>query len=531
MAIKSNLNILVVEDESYLAQHLQATIETFNEGKVYLAQNAEEALDIILNEDVELVLMDIVLPGKMDGITAAQEINKIKSVPIVYLTGHSDDKYLTRLSLTEPFGYLLKPVQPVELQAVLSIASQKHANQLLLQRESDISATLQNIFYPLVITDENLDITSMNEAAQKLFSFTKGSASLLKFYKNEKPLVLEDVVNTAKSSNGLFKDEDGITLRLQNGSILPVSLTVSIVYNAQREIKAVCIMFVDLTQQMVEKNQLHNKQLEAAELLIQERMLKDVLNIGKDINKALLFKSSLKEKLLASLNRIVQFANFNIAHILMREEDNLVSFVTSNNGNLYLYNKDVLPHGDLFSQRVYNALYKQEVDLWTESDGEFPSLLNERAKHLPIRSLLILPLQNKTEQNSHGVLIITSSHEYAFSIDIVNYFEEFANSMSLAISLYKHRREIERLKSEKLSNYEQTILSFIQVVEERDMYTKGHSQRVADYALMLAKEMNLDEQTCTNVYKAGILHDIGKIQTPDKILLKPSFLSNDESID
>ena len=84
MTIKSNLNILIVEDESYVAQHLQATIETFNEGSVYLAQNAEEA----------------------------QEINKIKSVPIVYLTGHSDDKYLTRLSLTEPFGYLLKPVQP-----------------------------------------------------------------------------------------------------------------------------------------------------------------------------------------------------------------------------------------------------------------------------------------------------------------------------------------------------------------------------------------------------------------------------------
>lgn len=80
------------------------------------------------------------------------------------------------------------------------------------------------------------------------------------------------------------------------------------------------------------------------------------------------------------------------------------------------------------------------------------------------------------------------------------------------------------LEKEKIENYEKTLLSLVELVEKRDSYTGGHSIRVASYCKLIAKEMGYDEDSCNLLYKAGILHDIGKIETPDAVLLKPGAL-------
>lgn len=80
------------------------------------------------------------------------------------------------------------------------------------------------------------------------------------------------------------------------------------------------------------------------------------------------------------------------------------------------------------------------------------------------------------------------------------------------------------LQEDKIENYEQTLLSLVELVEMRDTYTGGHSQRVAKYCKLIAQKMGYDDEQCELVYKAGILHDIGKIGTPDAVLLKPSHL-------
>lgn len=89
-------------------------------------------------------------------------------------------------------------------------------------------------------------------------------------------------------------------------------------------------------------------------------------------------------------------------------------------------------------------------------------------------------------------------------------------------------KERETLQVEKIDNYQKTLLALVKMVEERDSYTGGHSQRVAKYSVMIAKEMGYDEKECEKLYQAGILHDIGKISTPDSILLKPGKLNNIE---
>ncbi|MCX6077523.1 MAG: response regulator [Campylobacterales bacterium] len=92
----------------------------------------------------------------------------------------------------------------------------------------------------------------------------------------------------------------------------------------------------------------------------------------------------------------------------------------------------------------------------------------------------------------------------------------------------KEIKKREAIQIEQIDNYEQTLIALIDLIERRDSYTAGHSQRVADYSRMIAKEMKYSDEDCNLIYRAGILHDIGKVATPDSILLKPGKLNEIE---
>jgi len=81
---------------------------------------------------------------------------------------------------------------------------------------------------------------------------------------------------------------------------------------------------------------------------------------------------------------------------------------------------------------------------------------------------------------------------------------------------------------EKTKNYEESIYSLVGMMERRDSYTAGHSKRVADYSILIAKKLNLSEDEQNLIYRAGMLHDIGKIEVPDVLLLKPEALTTSE---
>ncbi|QSZ43008.1 response regulator [Sulfurimonas aquatica] len=85
---------------------------------------------------------------------------------------------------------------------------------------------------------------------------------------------------------------------------------------------------------------------------------------------------------------------------------------------------------------------------------------------------------------------------------------------------------VEEKSKEQSENYEKTILSLVTMIDKRDTYTGGHSQRVAKYSRLMAEDMGYTKKECELIYRAGILHDIGKITTPDAILLKPGKLNN-----
>ena len=118
--------ILVVEDELIIADDIQRTLDRLGYYVCAHVETGEEALQKAKQEKPDLVLMDIKIKGYIDGIETADQIRTYLDIPVVYLTGMSDEKTLARAKITEPFGYVIKPFKDRELHAVLEMAFYKH---------------------------------------------------------------------------------------------------------------------------------------------------------------------------------------------------------------------------------------------------------------------------------------------------------------------------------------------------------------------------------------------------------------------
>lgn len=118
--------IFVVEDEVIIADDIKSYLQKFGYKVPSIATSGEEALKRVRDVRPDLVLMDIVLRGEMDGIETAERIRSEFDVPVVYLTAFADDQTLERAKITEPFGYIIKPFEERDLYKTIEMALYKH---------------------------------------------------------------------------------------------------------------------------------------------------------------------------------------------------------------------------------------------------------------------------------------------------------------------------------------------------------------------------------------------------------------------
>jgi CheY-like chemotaxis protein len=118
--------ILVVEDENIVALEIKKRLQKLGYIVPSVASTGEDAISKVEGILPDLVLMDIMLKGEIDGIDAAGEIRKRFNIPVVYLTAYSDEETLQRAKLTEPYGYILKPFEENDLRTTIEIALYKH---------------------------------------------------------------------------------------------------------------------------------------------------------------------------------------------------------------------------------------------------------------------------------------------------------------------------------------------------------------------------------------------------------------------
>lgn len=117
--------ILVVEDEAIIAKEIEYTLRDLGYDVVASVPTGEEAVTVALAELPDLVLMDIMLPGDMDGAEAAAIIRQQTDIPIVFSSAYTDEETVDRVKPVAPYGYLIKPFDHTELRIVVETALYK----------------------------------------------------------------------------------------------------------------------------------------------------------------------------------------------------------------------------------------------------------------------------------------------------------------------------------------------------------------------------------------------------------------------
>ncbi len=121
-----NINILIIEDQLIIYLHLIKVLNSIGLKKIFVARNAEKAIEIAKSRKINLLLSDIKIQGEKTGIDAVSVIQTIYNVPVIFITAFYDNEILKKISNIDIIGYLLKPYRVDELEVLIKLAIEKY---------------------------------------------------------------------------------------------------------------------------------------------------------------------------------------------------------------------------------------------------------------------------------------------------------------------------------------------------------------------------------------------------------------------
>ncbi len=212
-------NILVVEDEPIVAKDIQLSLRRLGYRVPATANSGEEAIRKTRESHPDLILMDIVLKGKMDGVETVQHIRKQCDVPVIYLTAYADDHTLERAKVTSPAGYMLKPYQPNELRTTIELALHRaHHDRHVNENLTWLATTVRCIGEGVMTTDRDGRITYMNPAAEGMVGWKQQDAKGVSLA----TLIGSDPEGTLQGlDNPVMKAMAEVHIVQMTGSVLP----------------------------------------------------------------------------------------------------------------------------------------------------------------------------------------------------------------------------------------------------------------------------------------------------------------------
>ena len=173
--------ILIVEDEVLIAADLESRMAGLGYTVCGKATTGEEALALIDRQRPDLVLMDIILQGKMDGTEAAEIIRDAWGIPVVFLTAYADTDRLERAKLTYPFGYILKPFRERDLKITIDMAlyvakadaERKKAEAALLEESILRRMLVEGSRDGIVVIDQTGKVWEANQQYAQMLGYTE----------------------------------------------------------------------------------------------------------------------------------------------------------------------------------------------------------------------------------------------------------------------------------------------------------------------------------------------------------------------
>lgn len=285
--------ILIVEDSLIVAYHLKKTLEAEGYAVLAIESTGETALQFIARHMPDLVMMDIMLAGKMDGVEAAMQIRTRHRIPVVFLTALSDGDTIQRAKITEPFGYVTKPFEDREIFTVIEMALYKHGIEMKLrQSEEKYLSTVQAISDAVVTVDQNFIISYSNPSALALLGTRLENVQNRNVFENIrlKDLLTGDfpvnpfqVSYTNGRNNALPQN---LALIACDGREIPIEGSISPVIDSKGNITGLLIILKDVSQRLAHEKLL--KELEKRHMAaILEGQEQERSRIAKDLHDGL----------------------------------------------------------------------------------------------------------------------------------------------------------------------------------------------------------------------------------------------------
>jgi PAS domain S-box-containing protein len=247
--------VLIVEDERIAAEDLRMTLEGLGFETAGVVASGEDALVRAETGHPDLVLMDIVLKGKLNGIGTALELRRRHDLPVIYITAYSDPDTIERVKESQPYGYIHKPFDFRELQVVIETALIKHRiEKTLREREEWFSTTLKSIGDGVIAVDPAGKVTFMNRVAESLTGWTLAEAqgeSIERVFRIVNDRTLRPVENPAQKvlrAGRVVRLANHTLLIRRNGSSVPIDDSGAPIRNDRAEITGVVLVFKDITE-------------------------------------------------------------------------------------------------------------------------------------------------------------------------------------------------------------------------------------------------------------------------------------------
>lgn len=223
--------ILIVEDAAIVSAHIKRVVEHL--GYTVLAQltSGESALEYLQEVQPDIILMDIMLEGQLDGINTVELINQRYGIPVIYLTAFSNANTIQRAKLTNPYGYLVKPLNERDLEISLEIALHKHKiEQKLRENEYMLQSIINAIGEAIITTGNDWKITHFNDEAASITGWRKENAVgkilsdvvHLQDMNSMRLLNLDDLSRITAPSRFLLTNRQGKKVWVGEGSVYPV---------------------------------------------------------------------------------------------------------------------------------------------------------------------------------------------------------------------------------------------------------------------------------------------------------------------
>ncbi|MBL7005139.1 MAG: EAL domain-containing protein [Gammaproteobacteria bacterium] len=259
--------ILIIEDDHFEAEHLKLQLLQAGHLIADVVSSGEAAIKRATEGGIDLMVVDIVLSGEIDGIDTVQQIHQFQNIPVIFLTAHANDELVYRAERTRPFAYLLKPYRQLELEFMVKMSlkriqvekeltAQKQAaeNELFLAHE-----IIQSTNEGIIVTDKESNIIFINPAFSRITGYDADESigqkpSFLSAKKHDKEFYL----NMWSAITRFDHWQGEIWNRRKSGEIYPERLTVNPIYDADGQLKQYVGIFSDISNVKQTEKQLEH---------------------------------------------------------------------------------------------------------------------------------------------------------------------------------------------------------------------------------------------------------------------------------